>query len=151
MEKPKPSTAVLKHLREEAKRRVEAPLPEDEHDYTANWVYDIAIQVGIEHGFRDYQHLVTTGKKRRRTVEPKTMPYPNMKIIQAVGLVIGRFNAMHTELMQLIVNVDRLAGANEQMTLAQIRAFERKNRPPKVVRSRSGRPVDGSDDRTRRS
>lgn len=42
------SKKELKRLRDEIKRRVAAQLPEDEHDYTANWVYDVAIQTTLD-------------------------------------------------------------------------------------------------------
>lgn len=33
----------MSDLRNDIKQEVKAKLPEDEHDYTADWVYDIAI------------------------------------------------------------------------------------------------------------
>lgn len=39
---------ITRSLVGRAKDRVAAQLPEDEHDYTSDWVYETAIQVGIE-------------------------------------------------------------------------------------------------------
>jgi hypothetical protein len=38
----------VRQLVKEAQARVVAELPEDEHDYTAPWVYETAIRVGME-------------------------------------------------------------------------------------------------------
>lgn len=40
-------TPRTKSLVGEAKHRVAGQLPEDEHDYTADWVYETAIEVGL--------------------------------------------------------------------------------------------------------
>lgn len=36
-------------IRREIQKRVEQHLPEDEHDYTSPWVYDLAIAVTANH------------------------------------------------------------------------------------------------------
>lgn len=43
--------ARAKELVGRAKRRVASMLPEDEHDYTADWVYEEAIAVGLTAAF----------------------------------------------------------------------------------------------------
>lgn len=39
----------IRALRNIAKLKVALQLPEDEHDYTADWVYETAIKVALDH------------------------------------------------------------------------------------------------------